>query len=167
MSNSVSVRRAADTLADAVAGAELVISAVTAASAIDVARRCAALLRSGQWFLDINSVSPDVKRGNAVAIEATGATYVEAAVMAPVPPQRLQVPMLLGGARAATLAAALTALGMSVSVVSAAVGVASAIKMCRRMIKGLEALTVECLFAARHYGAVFSWRELADALRVR
>jgi len=146
--------RAADTLADAVAGAELVISAVTAASAIDVARQCAVLLRSGQWFLDINSVSPDVKRGNAAAIEAAGAAYVEAAVMAPVPPQRLQVPMLLGGARAATLAAALTALGMNVSVVSAAVGVASAIKMCRSvMIKGLEALAVECLFAARHYGA--------------
>jgi 3-hydroxyisobutyrate dehydrogenase-like beta-hydroxyacid dehydrogenase len=146
--------RAADTLADALVGAELVISAVTAASAIDVARQCAALLRSGQWFLDINSVSPDVKRGNAAAIEAAGAAYVEAAVMAPVPPHRLKVPMLLGGARAARLAAALTALGMNVSVVSAAVGVASAIKMCRSvMIKGLEALAVECLFAARHYGA--------------
>jgi 3-hydroxyisobutyrate dehydrogenase-like beta-hydroxyacid dehydrogenase len=34
------------------------------------------------------------------------------------------------------------------------IGVASAVKMCRSvLIKGLEALTVECLFAARQYGA--------------
>jgi 3-hydroxyisobutyrate dehydrogenase-like beta-hydroxyacid dehydrogenase len=146
--------RAADTLAGAVMGADLVISAVTAASAAEVARHSASLLQPRQWFLDINSVSPDVKRANAALIEAAGAAYVEAAVMAPVPPQRLRVPMLLGGARAALLAPALAALGMNVSAVSAAVGVVSAIKMCRSvMIKGLEALAVECLFAARHYGA--------------
>ena len=35
----------------------------------------------------------------------------------------------------------------------AAIGVASAVKLCRSiMIKGLEALTVECLFTARRYG---------------
>jgi 3-hydroxyisobutyrate dehydrogenase-like beta-hydroxyacid dehydrogenase len=38
--------------------------------------------------------------------------------------------------------------------VSTNVGVASAAKMCRSvMIKGIEALTVECLRAARSYGA--------------
>ncbi|MGL6214912.1 DUF1932 domain-containing protein [Billgrantia desiderata] len=46
------------------------------------------------------------------------------------------------------------ALVFSERVVSGEVGVASAIKMCRSvMIKGLEALTTECLFTARHYGA--------------
>ena len=62
--------------------------------------------------------------------------------------------MLLGGARAAQLAESLNALGMDVTAVSRDVGVASAIKMCRSvMIKGLEALCVESLRTARHYGA--------------
>ena len=141
-------------LATALRGAALVISAVTATESAGVARDAAAVLAPGQVFLDINSVAPDTKRSSALAIEAAGASYVEAAVMAPVPPQRLRVPMLLGGARAAQLAESLNALGMDVTAVSRDVGVASAIKMCRSvMIKGLEALCVESLRTARHYGA--------------
>jgi 3-hydroxyisobutyrate dehydrogenase-like beta-hydroxyacid dehydrogenase len=74
--------------------------------------------------------------------------------MAPVPPQRLKVPMLLGGRRAAELTPALQALGMNATFLSADVGVASAVKMCRSVvIKGLEALAVESMLAARRFGA--------------
>jgi len=143
-----------DTLADAVRDADLVVSAVTASASRDVARDAAAWLRPGQRFLDVNSVSPDTKRGNALAVEASGADYVEAAVMAPVPPQRLAVPMLLGGRRAGALAAALKGFGMNATVAAEEIGTASAIKMCRSiMIKGIEALVVESMFAARRFGA--------------
>ena len=143
-----------DTLGDAVRDADLVISAVTASSSRDVARVASPWLRPGQIFLDINSVSPETKRAIARAVEASGADYVEAAVMAPVPPQRLAVPMLLGGRRASGLAAALKSFGMNATVAADEIGTASAIKMCRSiMIKGLEALVVECTFAARRFGA--------------
>jgi len=143
-----------DTLREAVQGADLVISAVTASSSRDVARDAAPWLRPGQLFLDINSVSPETKRGNARAVEAAGADYVEAAVMAPVPPVGLAVPMLLGGKRASVLAAALKAFGMNATAVADEIGTASAIKMCRSIIiKGIEALVVESLFAARSFGA--------------
>ncbi|MGE4335878.1 MAG: alpha/beta fold hydrolase [Pigmentiphaga sp.] len=141
-------------LAAAIDGAELVISAVTAGAAADAAHQAAARLRPGQWFLDINSVSPDTKRLDEEAVAASGAHYVEAAVMAPVPPAGLRVPMLLGGARAAELAPRLVAAGMRAEAVATRVGVASAIKMCRSVvIKGLEAITVESLRAARRHGA--------------
>src|SRR6202011_4644302 len=81
--------RAADTFDDAVAGVQVVISAVTASSSADVAGKAAESLRAGQVLLDINSVSPAKKLSNAALVEAAGADYVEAAVMAPVPPQRL------------------------------------------------------------------------------
>jgi 3-hydroxyisobutyrate dehydrogenase-like beta-hydroxyacid dehydrogenase len=143
-----------DTLGDALRDANLVISAVTASSSSAVATDSARWLRSGQVFLDVNSVSPETKRGNARAVEASGADYVEAAVMAPVPPQRLAVPMLLGGPRAGALAVALKGLGMNATVAAAEIGTASAIKMCRSiMIKGIEALVVESMFAARRFGA--------------
>jgi 3-hydroxyisobutyrate dehydrogenase-like beta-hydroxyacid dehydrogenase len=146
--------RAADTFAAAVKDADLVISAVTAAASGDVAREASKNLRAGQIFLDINSCSPATKRTNAAAVQSSGADYVEAAVMAPVPPQRLKVPMLLGGRLAAELAPALRALGMNATPISDQIGVASAVKMCRSIvIKGLEALTVESMLAARRFGA--------------
>ena len=146
--------RPCDTPQEAVRGTDLVISAVTASSAVDAARSAAPFLRAGQIYLDLNSVSPDTKREIARTLGESPATFVEAAVMAAVPPQRLKVPMLLGGADAAIAAGRLQAIGMNVKPVSDRVGVASAIKMCRSIvIKGLEAITVESMFTARRYGA--------------
>jgi 3-hydroxyisobutyrate dehydrogenase-like beta-hydroxyacid dehydrogenase len=146
--------KTADSFNAAVKDADIVISAVTAASSADVANSASKALRPGQIFLDINSCSPATKRGNAQSVHSSGADYVEAAVMAPVPPQRLKVPMLLGGRRATELAPALNALGMSATAISDQIGVASAVKMCRSIvIKGLEALTVESMLAARRFGA--------------
>jgi len=140
--------------AEACAEADLVISAVTACAALDVARQLAAQLRSGQLYLDINSVAPTTKCTAAELVQTAGAGYIDAAVMAPVPPKRLGTPMLLGGAQAETLATALNALGCNTRAVADIVGTAAAIKMCRSVIiKGLEALTAECLAAARQYGA--------------
>ncbi|MGH9681960.1 MAG: DUF1932 domain-containing protein [Candidatus Acidiferrales bacterium] len=146
--------RACDTLQEAMRDADLVISAVTASSAVGVARNAATVLSGGQIFLDVNSVSPETKREMARILEAAPAEFVEAAVMGPVPPQRLGVPMLLAGATAETTAQRLQSIGMNAKAVSERIGVPSAVKMCRSIImKGLEAITVESMFAARRYGA--------------
>lgn len=135
-------------------GAQIVLSAVTASSDTEVAVGVAKHIRSGQIFVDINSVSPHTKQHGQQVIEAAGADFVEAAVMAPVPPYGLKVPMLLGGAKAAQLAPMMERLGFCAKAIAEEVGVASAVKMCRSvLIKGVEALTVECLSAARSYGA--------------
>jgi 3-hydroxyisobutyrate dehydrogenase-like beta-hydroxyacid dehydrogenase len=150
----VSKVRAAEGLSDCVRDAQLVISAVTASSALDVAKDASRLLRAGQTFLDINSVSPGTKQKMAEQFEKSEARFVEAAVMAAVQPQRLKVPMLLGGTTAAELAARLSSVGMNANVASDRIGVPSAVKMCRSVvIKGLEALAVESMFAARRYGS--------------
>jgi len=150
---------AANSLKDCLSHAELVISAVTPTSALDVVKQAAPILGPGQIFLDINSVSPETKRKAASHIESGKARkgkphFVEAAVMAAVPGQRLKVPMLLGGAYAVEASAQLQSVGMNATALSDQIGIASAVKMCRSvMVKGLEALAVECLFAARQYGA--------------
>lgn len=146
--------RACDSLEEAIRGADLVISAVTASAAADLAKSAAACLRPEQTYMDINSVSPETKRAIASTLQSSSANFLEAAVMAPVAPQRLQVPMLLGGAGADAAAGRLQSIGMNVEPVSERIGVASAIKMCRSIfIKGLEAITVESMFTARRYGA--------------
>lgn len=135
------------------AASDLVISAVTASNTLAVAREASAFIRPGTVFLDLNSASPGTKQQCAALVDAAGAHYVEAGVMTSVPPYGIRVPMLLGGARAAELAALLGAWGMDAKAVSQQLGVASAIKMCRSvMIKGLEALVIESYTTARAYG---------------
>src|SRR5258706_6174443 len=146
--------RACDSLEEAIRDADLGISSVTSSSAADVAKNAAPILRSGQTYLDINSVSPETKREVAAILQASPAVFVEAAVMAAVSPQRLRVPMVLGGVEAEAAAPRLQSIGMNVQPISDRIGVASAIKMCRSIIiKGLEAIAVESMFTARRYGA--------------
>ena len=56
--------------ADAVRGAELVISAVTASQTVPVAQACAAALAQGAFFLDLNSASPGAKLVAATRVNA-------------------------------------------------------------------------------------------------
>jgi 3-hydroxyisobutyrate dehydrogenase-like beta-hydroxyacid dehydrogenase len=138
---------------DLCARADFLISAVTASSTLAVAEVAARHLRPGTLFLDLNSASPGTKQQAARAVEAAGGQYVEAGVMSSIPPYGIKVPMLLGGAGAAALAARFTAWDMDAKAVSERLGVASAIKMSRSvMIKGLEALVIESYATARHYG---------------
>jgi 3-hydroxyisobutyrate dehydrogenase-like beta-hydroxyacid dehydrogenase len=139
--------------ADAVRGANLVISAVTASQAVPVAQACAAGLKAGAFFLDFNSASPGAKIRAAKIVDTVGARYVEGAVMTSVPPYRIQVPLLLGGPDAAALEPVLNGLGFAAKLASDKLGVASATKMCRSvMIKGLEAMVIESFTTARAYG---------------
>ena len=139
--------------AELAAGADMIVSAVTASQAVPVARACAPVVRAGAWFLDFNSASPGAKIKAAGFVDGAGGRYVEGAVMTSMPPYRIRVPLLLGGPSAAALEPLLNALGFDAKVASDRLGVASATKMCRSvMIKGLEAMVIECYTTARAYG---------------
>jgi len=143
---------AADTAALA-AGADFIISAVTASQAVAVAQACANAIRPDVFFLDFNSASPGAKQRAGALIDGAGGRYVEGAVMTSLPPYRIRVPLLLGGAHAQALQPLLAALGFDAKAVSDQLGVASATKMCRSvMIKGLEAMVIESFTTARAYG---------------
>lgn len=141
---------AASSVAESLAGAPLVLSLVTAHQALPAARAYAGHLAAGAIWCDGNSVAPDTKRFASIVVEAAGGRYVDMAILAPVQPARLTVPLLLAGEAAPDAAAALRMLGFSnVRVVGLDVGRASAIKMIRSvMVKGIEALTAEMMLAA-------------------
>lgn len=133
--------------------ATLIISAVTARQTVAAAAETARGLGPGAFFLDLNSASPGAKIAAGEEVTRAGGHYVEGAVMTAVPPHRLKVPLLLGGPHAERLAPLLAELGFRARVAAPDLGTASATKMCRSVvIKGLEALLVESLTAARHYG---------------
>ena len=144
--------RLAASAADAVAQTDMIISAVTAASSVDAARSVAPHLSRNPYYLDINSVSPGRKQETA-ALLGEAARYVDVAVIAPIHPKRHRTPLLTAGPHAEAIAPLLRDMEMELKVVSDKVGGAAAIKMIRSvMIKGIEALTLECFLAAERAG---------------
>lgn len=144
--------RLASSAADAVRDADMVISAVTAASSFEAAQSVAAHLKGNPWYLDINSVSPGRKQATAELLNGK-ARYVDVAVIAPIHPLRHKTPLLIAGPHAQEIAPLLGEMEMKLSVVPGETGQAAAIKMIRSvMIKGMEALTLECFLAASRAG---------------
>jgi 3-hydroxyisobutyrate dehydrogenase-like beta-hydroxyacid dehydrogenase len=141
---------AGSSLASILPKSELVLSLVTADQAVNVANTAAAYLTPGTYYFDMNSVSPKAKQQSEKIVKAAGAHYIDAAIMAPVNPKALSVPLLLSGEQSETGAEMLSELGFSnIKTVGEEVGKASTIKMIRSvMIKGIEALTAECILAA-------------------
>jgi 3-hydroxyisobutyrate dehydrogenase-like beta-hydroxyacid dehydrogenase len=139
---------------EAVRGADLVISAVTAAQTVEAAASAAPGLKKDAFFLDLNSASPGMKIQAMRLIEQAGGRYVEAAVMSPISPKRIATSILLGGPHAEEFIALARDLGFAgMKVFSPEVGKASAAKMCRSvMVKGIESLLSEALLSARRYG---------------
>jgi len=162
---------------EAVEAARVVLSLVTAQESLKAAHQAAPHLLPGALFCDMNSVSPQTKRRSAALVEGAGAHYLDVAIMAPVQPALLEVPLLISGSRAGEAETALSQLGFAKRrVVGARIGHASAIKMIRSVIvKGLEALTAEAMLAAEAAGVTEEvlasldssepgrpWAELAD-----
>jgi len=162
----------AETATDAVAGTDAIFSVVTADQALLAARNVADAIANDSFFFDMNSVAPDTKRAAAAVIDAAGGRYVDVAVMAPVNPARMAVPLLVSGPYAEQGAALLADAGFTkVRVVGTEVGRASTIKMLRSVIfKGMEALTAECVLACDRAGVLdevlgslgAEWPALAD-----
>jgi len=140
-------------LAEAIHTPCAVFSFVTADQAFDAANKAADLMAADALFFDCNSCAPSSKCASALAIEKAGKRYVDVAVMAPVYPDPLKTPLLICGPHSKDAIKVLSAIGMKADVVPGDIGRASSIKMMRSlMIKGLEALVLESLLAARKSG---------------
>lgn len=140
-------------LEDALADADLVFCAVTADQAVIVAKAAAPYIKDGAFFFDLNSCAPSSKLQSESIILGAGGRYVDVAVMSPVYPKLNLVPLLISGRYSEEAEKTLNALPMAARIIDGPVGAASSIKMIRSvMVKGLEALTSECLLAAVEAG---------------
>lgn len=136
-------------MAEVLHGADLVFCTVTADQAVIAAQGAAKCLEQGAVWLDLNSCAPSSKRRSCEVMTQAGGRYVDVAVMSPVHLKLNLAPCLISGPHAADLAPILEGLPMSVRVIEGPVGAASSIKMIRSiMVKGLEALSAECVLAA-------------------
>ena len=143
----------APSLADAVRGADVVLSVNWASVAADVAREALALLRPGCIYADLNTGGPSLKQELAAIVAPSGAAFVDVAMMTPVPPLGIRVPMFLAGDGAPALAEILRPFGTPLEIVGAQPGEAAARKLTRSVFyKGMSAAICEALEAARAAG---------------
>jgi 3-hydroxyisobutyrate dehydrogenase-like beta-hydroxyacid dehydrogenase len=139
--------------AEAVRGADLVLSVNAAAVAPDVARAAAGGLRRGQLYADLNTSAPALKCELAGVIEPTGAAFADVGLLRPVPGNGIRTPALVSGPGASAFAQAMAPLGMPVTEVGPDPGEAAARKLARSVfMKGLTAAIAESLAAAEAVG---------------
>lgn len=139
--------------AEAVTGADLVLSVNSSAAAVAALRAGITALAPGAVWADLNTASPAKKRELDRIAGEHGHSCVDVAIMAPVPGRGLRVPMLASGPDAARLAALLRPLGASVEVFEGPSGAAAGRKLLRSVFfKGLAGSVVEALEAARAAG---------------
>jgi 3-hydroxyisobutyrate dehydrogenase-like beta-hydroxyacid dehydrogenase len=133
----------------AVSGADVVLSVNWASVAIEVAREVASVLQPNQLYADLNTAAPQLKRDIAPIIEGTGASFVDAALMDPVPPKGLGTQVYASGSGAEKFMEKMTPLGMPVTYLDGEAGNAATHKLVRSiMYKGVAAVIIECLEAA-------------------
>lgn len=134
-------------------GADVIVAAVPAAAAAEVAAACSSHVRSGALYVDPSPLPPTDKAELAAMLAAAGAQYADVAVMGTVAVDAHAVPMLAAGPGATRWAATVAPFGFRVSHVDGPPGRASLVKLLRSVyMKGRDALILEMLVAARRHG---------------
>jgi 3-hydroxyisobutyrate dehydrogenase-like beta-hydroxyacid dehydrogenase len=151
------LRRAAThrcaSLEEALAGATAVLSVVPASESLAVAERCAPLLERGAYYVDFTASAVADKQAGEALVTEVGALYVDAAVLGTVAMSGFEVPIVLSGRGAAGWKAIAEGEGMVVEALDAPAGHATLVKLLRSVyMKGRDALILEMMLTARHYG---------------
>jgi 3-hydroxyisobutyrate dehydrogenase-like beta-hydroxyacid dehydrogenase len=142
------------TLADALAGADVVMSLVTGHAAASVARDALPHVAAGAVYADLNTAAPEVKQQIGRLAAERDVAMADVAVLAPVVRAGHRTPLLASGPGAREFAARMAPFEVPVEVVDGAVGEAARLRLLRSVfMKGLAALVLEGLGAARAAGA--------------
>lgn len=135
-------------------GADLVVSLVGAAAALEVAETTLPHLPASAVFADFNTAAPALKARIADLGARHRVEVADVAVLAPVPRAGIGTPLLATGPGAARLAELLRPLGAPIEVRDDDAGAAARLKLLRSVfMKGLATLVIETLTAARAAGA--------------
>ena len=144
---------AAGSDAEAVTGADLVLSVNSADEAVAAFTASIDALAPGAIWADLNTASPAVKQRLAELGRERAIPVTDIAMMAPVPGKGLRVPMLASGDAAERVAATLRGYGADIEVLDGPAGLAATRKLLRSVFyKGMASSIVEALEAARAAG---------------
>ncbi|RRO16990.1 transferase [Saccharopolyspora rhizosphaerae] len=145
----------APTTTDAVRGAHLVISLVTAAHAVDVAAEVAPELADTAVYADLNAASPQRKAEVAAALGEAATRCADVAIIGSVPRFGARTALVVSGPAAEEVAEQFRALGAEVDAIGGTPGDASRRKILRTVfMKGLGAVITEAVDAGKASGEI-------------
>ncbi len=153
-------RRAADAgvrlvpgLKELVEESDLVISAVWGNVALEVARKTAALARSGMVYADINNTAPSAKKQGAEVLEEKGVAFIDMALFTAPSETRHRSFTLISGSGAEAFKTVMSRFNMNLSIVPGPAGQATTIKtLVNIYYKGVQAVCLELALSARKAG---------------
>jgi 3-hydroxyisobutyrate dehydrogenase len=132
-----------------------VFCVVTGVDARNAALAARDVLKPGTLFFDVNTLTGPQTVEIAREMFQAGIDYVDFAAMGSFAGSGFRVPFVISGPGAQRAAALLKPLGFNIDIMSDRAGDASAVKIIRSvMVKGIEALSVECMVAAHRAGLV-------------
>jgi len=137
------------TLDELVAESELVISAVTAKAALQIARATAQLIKPGAMFADLNNVIPAIKEQGAALINARGASFVDIALIEIPALVEHRALMYISGDGAEDFGTVMSRFGMNIEIMPGEAGRAATVKALMNIyLKGMQALSIEVALSA-------------------
>jgi 3-hydroxyisobutyrate dehydrogenase-like beta-hydroxyacid dehydrogenase len=133
---------------------ELILSVVPPGISVEVSRKLLNSLKPGHFYLDLTSSFPGDMKSVASMVVASGAHFVDGAMMGALPVDGHKVLIYVAGNQAETVASRLNAIGMNVKLVGSEPGQASAVKLILGVAtKGFGSILLE-MFQASHYFGV-------------
>jgi 3-hydroxyisobutyrate dehydrogenase-like beta-hydroxyacid dehydrogenase len=135
------------------ARSDLLLGVTPGSASIESAHAFAPYLISKHLFLDLASATPDVKKSVGRILGGSGSSIGDASIMGTPHADGYRLPILSSGPAAQAFRDLMNPWGLKIECVEGDLGAASGIKILRSVVmKGLEALLVECVLGARRYG---------------
>lgn len=135
--------------AEVLQNSDVVIVAVPGDKALATAKSIKEFLKQGTIYVDVSASSPEVKRNIWEEIKETAVSFVDGAMLGPLPVYQHKVPTLVSGNGSDQFIELMKPYHMDLEKVSDTPGEATGIKLVRSIfMKGLPALFVEVLEAA-------------------
>jgi len=146
---------------EAVKNADIIFSVNYTSESKAIATEVLSTLKKGAIYCEMNTSAPSTKQEIASILKPINIHFVDLAIMAPVPPKGMKVPLLASGKGAKLLAKLLGAYHLNISVLSDKAGDAAGRKLLRSIVyKGVAAVICEAMEAGQHFG-------LEDYIRIQ
>ncbi|WP_435355978.1 NAD(P)-binding domain-containing protein [Emticicia sp. SJ17W-69] len=140
--------------AEAVKQADIVFSANLSSVSIEIAEELKDVLKSNQFFCEMNTSGPEKKIKIAEILKTSGVKVIDLAIMAPVPPKGIMTPFLASGENATEFLEKVKPLNLDIKQVdNGNIGDAATRKLLRSIVyKGIAAVVCEAMEAGEAFG---------------
>lgn len=139
---------------EAVQEADIIFSANLSSVSEEIATEIASVLKSHQFFCEMNTSGPEKKQKIASILASSDVKMIDLAIMAPVPPKGIMTPLLASGEYAEDFLAKIQSLKLDISSIeNSKIGDAATRKLLRSIVyKGIAAVVCEAMEAGEAFG---------------